>query len=89
MFLLPFLVAFVSCNAPPVPTDDIIIEKTFTPEQCQRAVKDGDYVRYHYNGMFPDGKKFDSRWENLSFPDTILTFIPRFSTHSHPNHNHD
>lgn len=61
MFLLPFLVAFVSCNAPPVPTDDIIIEKTFTPEQCQRAVKDGDYVRYHYNGMFPDGKKFDSR----------------------------
>lgn len=66
MFLLPFLVAFVSCNAPPVPIDDIIIEKTFSPEQCLRAVKTGDYVRYHYNGMFPDGKKFDSRSENLS-----------------------
>lgn len=58
---LSVLVAFAACNAPPVPLDDIIIEKTFVPEQCGRAVKVGDYVRYHYNGMFPDGKKFDSR----------------------------
>ncbi|KAG5264534.1 hypothetical protein AALO_G00255290 [Alosa alosa] len=74
MILLPFLVAFVSCNAPPVPTDDIIIEKTFSPEQCLRAVKNGDYVRYHYNGMFPDGKKFDSSYDRGS---TYNVFVGR------------
>lgn len=61
MILLAFLVTFVACNAPPVPLDDIVIEKTFTPEHCDRMVKSGDFVRYHYIGMFPDGKKFDSR----------------------------
>lgn len=61
MILLAFLVTFVACNAPPVPLDDIVIEKTFTPERCDRRVKSGDFVRYHYIGMFPDGKKFDSR----------------------------
>nr|XP_029510737.1 peptidyl-prolyl cis-trans isomerase FKBP9-like [Oncorhynchus nerka] len=66
MIYLAVLVAFVACDAPPVPLDDIVIEKTFVPEQCGRAVKVGDYVRYHYNGMFPDGKKFDSSYDRGS-----------------------
>ena len=61
MLYLAVWVAFAACSAPPVPLDDIIIEKTFEPEECGRAVKIGDYVRYHYIGTFPDGKKFDSR----------------------------
>ncbi|KAF4073953.1 hypothetical protein AMELA_G00248910 [Ameiurus melas] len=63
MIFLAFLVTFVACNAPPVPLDDIIIEKTFIPERCDRAVKSDDFVRYHYHGMFPDGKKFDSSYD--------------------------
>ncbi|XP_030645083.1 peptidyl-prolyl cis-trans isomerase FKBP9 [Chanos chanos] len=74
MIFLAFLVTFVACNAPPVPLDDIIIEKTFTPEQCGRVVKTGDYVRYHYNGMFPDGKKFDSSYDRGS---TYNVFVGR------------
>ncbi|MBN3306571.1 FKB10 isomerase, partial [Amia calva] len=61
MIFLALLVSFVACNAPPVPLDDIVIDKTFVPEQCDRAVGSGDFVRYHYHGTFPDGKKFDSR----------------------------
>ncbi|KAI5621545.1 peptidyl-prolyl cis-trans isomerase FKBP9 precursor, partial [Silurus asotus] len=66
MIFLAFLVTFVACNAPPVPLDDIIIEKTFVPERCDREVKSGDFVRYHYHGMFPDGKKFDSSYDRGS-----------------------
>lgn len=30
------------------------------PKVCAREVKNGDYVRYHYNATFVDGKTFDS-----------------------------
>ncbi|XP_037119840.1 peptidyl-prolyl cis-trans isomerase FKBP9 [Syngnathus acus] len=63
---LGILVALAACSAPLAPLDDIVIEKTFVPEKCARAVKVGDYVRYHYNGMFPDGKKFDSSYDRGS-----------------------
>ncbi|XP_068616027.1 peptidyl-prolyl cis-trans isomerase FKBP9-like [Brachionichthys hirsutus] len=66
MIYLSVTVAFVACNAPPVPLDDIFIEKTFVPERCARAVKVGDFVRYHYIGTFPDGKKFDSSYDRGS-----------------------
>uniref|UniRef100_H3DHU8 peptidylprolyl isomerase n=1 Tax=Tetraodon nigroviridis TaxID=99883 RepID=H3DHU8_TETNG len=66
MLFLSVLVAFAACNAPPVPLDDIFIEKTSVPERCVRAVQVGDYVRYHYIGMFPDGSKFDSSYDRGS-----------------------
>lgn len=76
MILLAVLVTFVACNAPPVPLDDIVIEKTFTPERCDRLVKSGDFVRYHYIGMFPDGKKFDSRLvQNACLPSIVLHLL--------------
>lgn len=59
-----FLVSFVTCNdAPPVPGDQLHIDKTSVPELCPRSVKEGDFVRYHYHGTFPDGTKFDSSYD--------------------------
>ncbi|XP_075068691.1 peptidyl-prolyl cis-trans isomerase FKBP9 [Mixophyes fleayi] len=59
-----FLVSFVTCNdAPPVPGDQLHIEKSWEPEVCRRSVKEGDFVRYHYLGSFPDGTKFDSSYD--------------------------
>ncbi|RXN01463.1 Peptidyl-prolyl cis-trans isomerase FKBP9 [Acipenser ruthenus] len=66
ILLQALLITFVACNAPPVPLDDIVIEKTSIPEECVRAVQSGDFVRYHYHGTFPDGKKFDSSYDRGS-----------------------
>ncbi|GAA6082409.1 peptidyl-prolyl cis-trans isomerase FKBP10 [Tachysurus ichikawai] len=46
------------CNAGP--SEDLLIDRYSLPIRCGREVQVGDYVRYHYNGSFPDGRIFDS-----------------------------
>lgn len=50
----------VNCNPSPV-LGDVVVDRYFIPNVCAREAKSGDYVRYHYNATFTDGKTFDSR----------------------------
>lgn len=43
------------------PKDDLIVEVKEVPKGCTRRTVVGDYIRYHYNGTFQDGRAFDSR----------------------------
>uniref|UniRef100_A0A669CRX5 peptidylprolyl isomerase n=1 Tax=Oreochromis niloticus TaxID=8128 RepID=A0A669CRX5_ORENI len=47
------------CFSHPV-LGDVVVDRYFIPKDCAREVKSGDYVRYHYNATFVDGKTFDS-----------------------------
>uniref|UniRef100_A0A4W6CMS2 peptidylprolyl isomerase n=1 Tax=Lates calcarifer TaxID=8187 RepID=A0A4W6CMS2_LATCA len=47
------------CNPSPV-LGDVVVDRYFIPKVCAREAKEGDYVRYHYNATFIDGKTFDS-----------------------------
>ncbi|XP_018558769.1 peptidyl-prolyl cis-trans isomerase FKBP10 [Lates calcarifer] len=47
------------CNPSPV-LGDVVVDRYFIPKVCAREAKEGDYVRYHYNATFLDGKTFDS-----------------------------
>uniref|UniRef100_A0A1A8D6I1 peptidylprolyl isomerase n=1 Tax=Nothobranchius kadleci TaxID=1051664 RepID=A0A1A8D6I1_NOTKA len=49
----------VKCNPSPV-LGDVVVDRYYIPQNCAREVKSGDYVRYHYNASFLDGKALDS-----------------------------
>ncbi|XP_071375619.1 peptidyl-prolyl cis-trans isomerase FKBP10 [Centroberyx affinis] len=58
--LISLLTTWSSVECNPSPVGDVVVDRYFIPKDCAREVKNGDYVRYHYNVTFLDGKTFDS-----------------------------
>ncbi|XP_045890690.1 peptidyl-prolyl cis-trans isomerase FKBP10 [Micropterus dolomieu] len=54
------------------PKDDLIVEVKEVPKGCIRRTVTGDYIRYHYNGTFQDGKAFDSSYQRNSTYNTYI-----------------
>lgn len=52
----------VECNPSPV-LGDVVVDRYEIPKDCAREAKAGDFVRYHYNATFTDGKTLDSSYE--------------------------
>ncbi|XP_072270860.1 peptidyl-prolyl cis-trans isomerase FKBP10 [Pyxicephalus adspersus] len=58
---LHILIMCFSSNSEPL--EDVVIDRYDIPKICPREVQMGDFVRYHYNGTFKDGVKFDASYD--------------------------
>ncbi|NXX13257.1 FKB10 isomerase, partial [Podargus strigoides] len=60
--LLPSILGALGLGDPG-PLEDVVIDRYYIPKICLREAQMGDFIRYHYNGTFKDGKKFDSSYD--------------------------
>ncbi|XP_034425944.1 peptidyl-prolyl cis-trans isomerase FKBP10 isoform X2 [Hippoglossus hippoglossus] len=52
--------------------DNITYENQVVPESCTRKSVIGDYIRYHYNGTFLDGRTFDTSYQRNNTYNTYI-----------------